>query len=201
MGKELEYKLHIDSPERLAEVLADAEIAALTDGEWRETPMKTTYYDTPNRDFAALKWTLRCRREGERYVVCVKTPQSDAHTRGEFQVEARQPDEAAVEKLIRVGAPERLLLIYARGTPVPICGAEFIRRSVMLRFSDGSTAELAGDVGYLSGREERIAFTELELELYSGKPDAMLALLERLRARYALHEEPLSKFARARQLK
>lgn len=201
MGKELEYKLHIDSPEQLAEVLADEKIAALAAGEWHETQMKTTYYDTPNRDFAARKWTFRCRREGEREVVCVKTPQPDAHTRGEFQVEAGQPDEAAVEKLLRVGAPQELLLLYSRGSLEPVCGAEFVRRSVMLHFSDGSTAELAGDVGHLSGPTERSAFAELELELYRGAPNAMLELLDDLCARYSLREEPYSKFARARRLK
>ena len=51
MGKELEYKLFVPSEAALREILQDADIADLTDGAWREMPMKTTYYDSPERRF------------------------------------------------------------------------------------------------------------------------------------------------------
>ena len=37
-------------------------------------PMKTIYYDTPDRDFAARKETLRLRQEGDRSVCCLDRP-------------------------------------------------------------------------------------------------------------------------------
>lgn len=200
MGKELEYKLHIDSPTLLTQILADEHLAAYCVGTWRETEMKTTYYDTPNRAFSARKWTFRHRREGDVDVLCVKTPLPEAHTRGEFEIEARRFDENALERLLLAGAPKELCLLLAEGEPEAICGAEFTRRSVLLRFSDGSTAELAGDNGRLLGIREVLPFTELELELKSGEPTQMLQLVRYLCRRYSLHEEPLSKFARAKRL-
>lgn len=201
MGKELEYKLHIDSPAVLERVLADAELNALTDGPWMETAMKTTYFDGADRRFTARKWTLRHRFEGGESVVCLKTPQEERHTRGEWQVGAETVDAAAVAALLEAGAPQELRELYADGDVRPVCGAEFVRKHVMLRFPDGSRAELAGDSGILRGPTEELSFTELELELYDGAPDAMLAQVRRLCELYGLHEEPLSKSARARRLR
>lgn len=201
MGKELEYKLHVPHEAALRQILNDADIADLTDGAWREMPMKTTYYDSPDRRFCTRHWTLRRRMEGETSVVCVKTPHKASHTRGEWQVCADRLDDAAIEALLLAGAPQELLLLYGAGDVFPVCGAEFTRNCVMLRFSDGSRAELAGDCGILHGQTERLAFTELELELYEGEPTQMLALVSLLCDRYGLSEQPKSKFARARSLK
>ena len=201
MGKELEYKLLVPNEAELLKILQDADIADLTDGAWREMPMKTTYYDSPDRRFCTRHWTLRRRMEGNTSVVCVKTPHKDAHTRGEWQVCADRLDDAAIEALLLSGAPQELLLLYGTGDVFPVCGAEFTRNCVMLRFPDGSRAELAGDCGVLYGQTERLPFTELELELYEGKPTQMLALVTSLCNRYGLSEQPKSKFARARSLK
>lgn len=201
MGKELEYKLFVPSEVALREILQDADIAHLTDGPWREIPMKTTYYDSPDRRFGARNWTFRRRMEGDTSVVCVKTPHKESHTRGEWQVNADRLDEAAIEALLLAGAPKELLLLYGMGDVFPICGAEFTRRRVILQFPDGSRAELAGDCGILHGQTERMSFTELELELYGGAPTQMLALVALLCKRYGLSEQPKSKFARARSLK
>lgn len=201
MGKELEYKLFVPSEVALREILQDADIAHLTDGPWQEIPMKTTYYDSPDRRFGARNWTLRRRMEGDTSVVCVKTPHKESHTRGEWQVNADRLDEAAIEALLLAGAPKELLLLYGMGDVFPICGAEFTRRRVILQFPDGSRAELAGDCGILHGQTERMSFTELELELYGGAPTQMLALVALLCKRYGLSEQPKSKFARARSLK
>lgn len=201
MGKELEYKLAVADETALAAILSDPEIAALRQDEWQERHMKTTYYDSADRRFASQLWTFRHRMEGDQSVVCVKTPTEDFHTRGEWQVEAESVDINSIEALLLAGAPKQLVLLYGMGDVEPICGAEFMRKSCMLRFADGSRAELAGDHGFLHGETEKKEFTELELELYEGKPEQMLQLVETLKARYSLHEQPLSKFARATKLK
>lgn len=201
MGKELEYKLLVPNATALREILQDADIADFTDGAWREMPMKTTYYDSPDRRFCTRHWTLRRRMEGDTSVVCVKTPLKESHARGEWQVCADCLDDAAIEALLLAGAPQELLLLYGMGDVFPVCGAEFTRRCVMLQFPDGSRAELAGDCGILHGQTERLPFTELELELYEGEPTEMLSLVTLLCNRYGLTEQPKSKFARARSLK
>ncbi|MBQ6430417.1 MAG: CYTH domain-containing protein [Oscillospiraceae bacterium] len=201
MGKELEYKLNIVDEQALAVILTDPRITALRQGDWQERHMKTTYYDAPDRRFSARLWTFRHRMEGDKSVVCVKTPTEDFHTRGEYQVEASGVNLDSVEALLLVGAPRELVYLYGAGDVAPICGAEFTRKSCMLRFDDGSRAELAGDHGILHGETEKVGFNELELELFDGNPDKMLEFVDYLKAQYSLQEQPMSKFSRAQRLK
>lgn len=198
MGQELEFKLAVADEAQLSVILSDCTIAALC-GPWKETIMKTTYYDTPSRALSARRWMLRCRSEGGTGVVCLKTP-LEGRLRGEWEYPADGVDDSVLRALVRSGAPETLPALCAEGL-VPVCGAAFLRRAAMLHFPDGSAAELAGDCGILRGSSQERPFAEIELELYEGAPDAAQALAEALCRCYGLHEEPLSKFARARQLR
>ena len=201
MGKELEYKLYVEDEATLLRILADEEVCSLSNSPLQETNMKTTYFDSADRRFSSRHWTLRHRQEGSLSILCIKTPMNEPHVRGEWEIEADDLNEANVTKLVEAGAPAELLALYAKGGVQPLCGAEFLRRHMMLRFSDGSEAELAGDRGILHGKKTAANFCELELELYSGALDETLALVKRLCERYGLQEQPLSKFARARSLK
>mgnify|MGYP004663745203 CR=1 FL=1 len=201
MGMELEYKLHVPDESVLLHVLAAPEIEALRAAPWKQTRMRTTYFDTPDGRFSALRWTLRRRMENETSVVCLKTPLPGQTARGEWQLEADEIDRATIDRLQALGAPRELEALFGDGVLVPVCGAEFLRRSVMLEFPDGSRAELAGDHGRLFGATESAVFTELELELYGGAPAATRALADALCQAYGLHDEPKSKLARARALK
>lgn len=199
MGKELEFKLQVSDKDTLLRILADPEILSCVEGEWREIPMKTTYFDNPLGQFSQYSWTFRHRMEGEASVVCLKTPHPDKHVRNEWETEGEM-GEAAVAALIAQGAPVELLAFYGDGTLVTRCGAEFVRRCVMLRFADGSRAELAGDAGLLRGKTQEVALCELELELYEGEAAQTVALVQRLCQRYGLKEQPKSKYARAKAL-
>lgn len=199
MGKEVEYKL-LATPEQLDAVLSSEEITARLVDAWQETEMKTTYYDTPDRSLSCRRWTLRCRMENGKKVLCLKTLTQDAHVRGEFQIEGRDVDPAGIAALLAAGAPEELQNLCAGGNLFPVCGAQFTRRHGMLRFVDGSTAEIAADRGVLQGTQTQAAFSELELEVYQGAPAETEALVARLCRKFGLREERLSKFARARAL-
>lgn len=200
MGRELEIKLAVDGEAALNSILSDDTIAALIDGLWQERLMKTAYYDSPDRRFSSHFWTLRHRMEGKDSIVCVKAPTEDPRVRGEWQISAAEINEESIEALLKRGAPMELLYLYGAGDVQPVCGAEFIRKSVMLRFSDGSRAELAGDHGILHGKTQQLPFTELEIELYEGAPTEMEALAALLQTRYGLKPQCKSKFARARGL-
>ena len=201
MGIELEYKLHVEDEAALLRVLAAPEIETLRATPWKQTQMKTTYFDAPDGRFSARHWTLRRRMENEVSIVCLKTPLPGQTARGEWQLEADEIDRATIDRLLALGAPRELEALFGSGVLVPVCGAEFLRRSVMLEFPDGSRAELAGDHGRLFGATESTVFSELELELYGGAPAATRALADALCQAYGLHDEPKSKLARARELK
>ena len=201
MGKELEYKLEVGKPQLLEEMMKDPRVEALKIDAFSETAMRTSYYDSPDQRFSKRHWTLRQRQEGEQSVICVKTPTGDLHTRGEWQIEGTNIDESAVIRLIEAGAPRELLYLYGAGDIAPVCGAQFLRKHAMLRFSDGSEAELACDQGQLIGKTETMPLCEAELELYQGDAAKMLELVAYLCQTYGLKEQPRSKVARARSLK
>ncbi len=201
MGLEIECKLAVESRSLLDRILCDTSLSLLTAAPWREKRMRTTYFDTTEQFFRTLHWTLRLRKENDRQLICLKTPQKAQYTCSEWQAEVQAFDEAALRHLVELGAPQELLQYTLQTKLLPVCGAEFLRRCVMLRLSDGSMAELAGDDGVLFGATQRLAFTELELELYDGKPDEMLALAQVLCEQYGLTERTESKFMRAKQLR
>lgn len=200
MGMELEFKLSAPGPEVLERLLADAEITAMAEGPFRQTPMETVYFDTEAQAFSRKHWTLRLRQEGDKHVACLKTPCAEPYARNEWQVEARAIDDAVIERLLDAGAPQELLACYGSGPLYPLCSASFRRLHGMLRFPDGSRAELACDQGVLRGAAETLPFAEVELELCEGTPERTRALAEALCRRYGLREERRSKFARAKEL-
>ena len=123
MGKELEFKLAAANDAILDCLLGDPETAARMEGPIVCTPMETTYFDTETNAFRTNHWTLRRRQEGSRSVVCVKTPQPEPFARGEWEVEARAVDDAAIEWLLDFGAPRQLLQLYGEAPLRPVCGA------------------------------------------------------------------------------
>ena len=128
--------------------------------------------------------------------LCRPSPAADPHLRSEWETEAADLA-SALPKLAALGAP-----VPPADTSLQVlCRADFIRRAVLLRLDDGSTAELALDLGTLSGATRSLPLCELELELKSGEPAAARAFAEALAARFSLRPEPLSKFARASALK
>ena len=213
MGRELEWKYTVPDAAVLDRIAADPEVCALAAEAARRVEMRSVYYDTPDRLLERNRIALRRRMENETSVICVKTKGTGSGSlalRGEWETEAEDPA-AALPRLTALGAPEVLLQI---GTLIPVCRADFLRRARLLRFPDGSEAELALDLGTLSGSgtsvprnepepgtphgaERSIPLIELELELKSGGPDAALAFVTRLAARYGLTPEPRSKYARA----
>ena len=198
MSQELEWKLSVPSEAVLDRILAWPPLRAHAAEEPRQLAMQTSYFDTPERLFSRLGLTVRRRMENEVSVVCVKAPLpgADRHARAEWETPA--PDvEAALPALQALGAPTEWI---AGQTLLCVARAAFTRRAMLLRFSDGSAAELALDCGALYGPTQSAPLCELELEMKQGAPAGTLALLAALRAEFGLIPQERSKYARAKSL-
>lgn len=195
MAQEWELKFACDRV-TLTAIVQDAAVAALAQF-WTEIPMETTYFDTIDRDFFTRKWTFRQRKEGARQVITLKTP-TGGRARNEWEFEAESLVNAGA-RLLELGAPEEAERLLQKPL-APVCGAKFTRRAAMLHFADGSKAELALDEGILFRGEKTLSFWELELEAKSEGREELLKLAAYLKLKYALKEEPCSKFARAVRL-
>ncbi len=190
MGMELEWKFSADEA-ALARV--QSEIAA----DWRTIEMESRYYDTPTRALSARRWTLRLRQENGKAVVCLKTPRK-GRGRGEWEVSCGNISEA-IGPLLDQGAPEELPELLAEQALEQVCTAHFTRRAALLE-RDGTSFELALDLGELTGGGKSLPLCEVEVEHKSGESGVSEAFASSLAARFRLREEERSKFQRALSL-
>lgn len=186
MGAEYERKYRAQA-EQLAAVAGDYP------GKWETLHMQTTYYDTPSAALSSRRYMLRTRRENELWICTLKTP-GDGMTRGEWEL-AEKDIMAAIPVLCKLGAPAELVQLCAEGL-IPLCGAEFTRRALLLELP-GCTAELALDQGRLLGKAGKAPLCEIELELKEGSREALDAFARTFAETYGLQPEAQSKFARA----
>ena len=189
MGIEFELKFRA-TPEILSAVEASVPGAA------NHFQMETVYYDTPSQAFAAKHFTLRRRLENGVGVCTLKTP-AGGNARREFETEAATI-EAAIPVLCKLSGMDALSAMAAEGLQ-PVCGAKFHRIAKTLVL-ENCTLELALDQGVLMGGAKEQPLCELEVELKSGVREDATAYAAQLAKKYCLEAEPLSKFARARQL-
>ena len=162
-------------------------------GPFRSILMETAYYDNPQGDFRAKKWTLRRRLENGVGVCTLKTPGAGL-LRGEWEVTCPEIT-LAIPALLALGAPEELEAMAAQGLRVT-CGAQFTRQVQTISWGT-SRLELALDEGVLTGGERSESLCEVEAELKEGVPEDALAFGAHLAAAYGLTPETRSKQARA----
>ena len=160
---------------------------------WQTIQMETTYYDTPDRDLSARRWTLRRRMESGVSVCTLKTPGQNG-ARGEWEAEC-DSIEAAVPELCKLSGCAELDTLCAQGL-MTVCGARFTRKAGLFTLLD-CTVEIALDEGVLLGGGKEIPLCELEVELKDGSREAADAFAAQLADIYGLQSEPKSKFARA----
>lgn len=146
-----------------------------------EERLQAAYFDTPSRDLARKGFALRLRREGDVWVQTLKGAADDGMTRLEHNVPlgaetptldvTRHADHPAGQALLA------LLDTLPADALQALFRTDILRRTRALRTRHG-TVELAFDQGDLlagEGDDERRApVAELEIELKSGQPRAVL---------------------------
>lgn len=185
MGREFELKFRA-TEKQFAAIKADYP-------HLQPIEMETTYFDTPYRKLAPLRWTLRRRMENGTSVCTLKIPGENGG-RGEWEVESSSMM-GAIPKLCQLGAPMDLMIHTVSGI-IPVCGAKFTRLAGLLE-AGGCTVELALDAGILTGGTRELPLLEVEVECKSGSEEAAAEFAAQLAAKYGLIPEEKSKYARA----
>ena len=167
------------------------------------TSLLAMYLDTDDRRLAQAGMAWRLRREGRRWIQTLKCGGSNALER--FEHEAIRPD-ACADASAHAGTPlgSQLIALLRRARSDGLePGVRFraeIRRTARRIRTHGAVVVVACDEGRLvsAGASQRIR--EIEFELVSGSPTAMLGLAERWRKRFALIYDPRSKAERGDRL-
>ncbi len=142
----------------------------------------TRYYDTPDFALSAQGVALRVRRIGRRWLQTLKTEgerQGGLSRRVEFEMSVSRgaPDWNRFPSEARAYVPEAL-----RGQLVPVFETRFHRTAWLIAGKGGAQIEVALDVGEVVAQQDASTgersqpICEIELELKSGRPDALFAL-------------------------
>ena len=176
---EVELKYLIEDKLAQERILQDQYLQeTMQPGSYEEIHMQATYFDTAKLDLCAHKMALRVRFENGEPVATLKwggSSENGLHVRGELNMHvsgefAHKPD-------IEVFAGSD---IYAE-----IAAA-----------AGGSINVVSLDLGQVKTPQGSSDIAELEIELYSGEREDMLALGSRLAAKYNLKMCDISKFQR-----
>jgi triphosphatase len=194
---EIELKFQVGATERAA---VDAAVAGRPPAP-RER-LQAAYYDTAERALAEAGLALRMRREERRWVQTLKGAGDDGLTRGEHNVPVVAPAGAvpAVDPSLHADTPlgDRLFKVL-RGARSPdlrcVFSTDIRRRKRTLRMRRG-VVELAFDEGAILAGERRLPVCELEIELVSGSPLAVIDTAQRWVARHGLWLDTRSKAER-----
>jgi triphosphatase len=195
---EIELKFLVPAASRAA--LA-AELAGR--GTPKRVWLTAAYLDTPDWRLARAGLAWRMRREGGRWVQALKAAGAGALQRFEHEVERAdaQPhpqahaDTEPGRRLLR-------LLDEAREDGVE-AGVRFqtqVRRLTRRVRTRGAVVDIALDEGQLMAGDAVRRLREVEFELVSGSPLALLALAERWRRRFGLVLDPRNKAERGHAL-
>jgi len=167
------------------------------------TSLAAMYLDTDDRRLARAGIAWRLRREGRRWIQTLKAGGANALER--FEHEVIRPDashDASEHAGTTVGDKLITLLRRASADGVEL-GVRFqteVRRTARRVRTRGAVVEVAFDEGRLVSASGYQRVREIEFELLSGSPAAMLVLVERWRKRFSLIYDPRSKAERGDRL-
>lgn len=201
MKSQTEIELKFLLPEAARSELA-AEMARGS-ATLERTSLAAMYLDTEDRRLARAGLAWRLRREGRRWVQTLKAGGSQTLER--FEHEVIRPD-ASHDASAHAGtaAGDQLMALlrraHADGHQPGVRFQTQVRRTARRVRTRGAVVEVAFDEGRLLSAGSTQRLREIEFELISGSPTAMLALVERWRKRFGLIYDPRSKAERGDRL-
>jgi inorganic triphosphatase YgiF len=178
---ELELKLLVE-PADQRRIARLEPVRRLTAGPVRSQRLNNVYFDTPAFDLAAERVALRLRerpgRRGSTWVQTVKDAgraTGGLHEREELEWSVPGP---SVDLALIDASPlaDRFRRPRIRDTLKPVFATDFRRSARVLRFEDGTTVELAMDVGEIRAGRRTAPIAEVELELIAGDPARLFDL-------------------------
>lgn len=200
---ELELKLRLADRTLMDKLIGDplflgGDLATPPETTWLES----TYYDTADRRLKAQRYTFRIRRAGAALIATIKGKGSESgglHRRDEWN-RAIQEEVPSLEPFADLPIFGELQEILAGELLVPLLRTAFKRTAVVCTTEDGSSFELAADLGEITVGTERAEICELEFELKSGAVIHLFEAAEALAVHYPLIPESKSKYHRGLEL-
>lgn len=196
---EIELKYLVKDEFVRDKILSDAHLEAMMQKDsYEEIHMQATYLDTEELDFLKAKIAFRIRMENDRYVATIKWgggSEGALHARGELNVmvDDNYIKDPNVEIFKGSEIYDQLNAMSAHKCLIGLMTTDCIRKQIMVD-TGKSISVISLDVGEIITDFGTAPISELEVELYSGDEDDMIALGEELAAKYNLEPGIKSKF-------
>lgn len=203
MEIELKYLLRDDLAKD--RILNDKHLLEIKNPACDETvQMRAIYLDTEEGDLRGLQIALRARFENERVVVTLKwkgSAQDGLHVRGELNVPAGSEylDNPTVDIFKGSEIYDELLAAVSDKKLVPVMEMDYVRKAIQVD-TGKSISVVSLDEGTIHTSKGDAEILEVEVELYSGDQEDMVALGGELAAKYNLQTSDKSKYQRGLEL-
>lgn len=202
---EIELKYLVEDEFTRERILQDGHLLEMADKETAETVhMKAVYYDTEDRALLKKQFAFRVRYEDVLPVATMKWgggAEDGLHQRGELNVTVNEEFAAAPNVDIFRGSEIYEEIREAAGGRVliPVMEMEFSRQQVHVD-TGKSISVVSCDLGEIRTAGGTAPISEVEVELYSGDQEDMIALGNELAAKYNLTPGNKSKYQRGLEL-
>lgn len=179
--RELELKIELSNAQ-LEQARKSPGLKSMTVGRPLKQRLVSIYYDTANRGLHGIGVSFRVRQVGDQWLQTVK---AETKVRGgvsnPIEIEANVKDRHPVVAAISDRSVRRNVKAAIRKEPlVPLFETVVERTTRHLKTADGDEIELALDKGTVRSAGESRDIRVAELELKSGSPAALLAIVPAL---------------------
>ena len=196
---EVELKFLVEESIAREKILGDKHLAEIMDeGSQEEIEMKAIYFDTEDLDLCNSEIAFRIRRENSQPVATLKwggKVENGLHTRGELNVTVNE--EYAKNPSLSIFKGSEIYEVIEKTVgdkPLKsLMEANCLRKQLQVD-TGKSICVVSLDVGEIVTAKGTAPISELEVELYSGDKDDMIALGHELAVKYNLKEGAKSKF-------
>jgi len=176
---------------------------AVATGSATVTRLQAVYVDTADDRLAAAEMALRLRKEGRSWVQTLKGRGDGLMQRLEHELRLppqRGLPEVDTARHAGTAAGARLETLLADAAPLSPVYRTDIRRTHRRVRSGGAVVEIALDEGKILAGTRTLPVCEIEFELISGPPQALLALAARWVERHGLWLDVRSKSERGHRM-
>ena len=198
---EVELKFLVDEAFIKDKIFQDAHLQFISKGGNVETiHMRAIYFDTEDQSLLNKEMAYRIRYEDQRLVATLKwggSADHGLHVRGELNVPVNEAFLEAPSVDIFHGSAiyEELKETVGEKKLFPVMEMDFVRKEVHVD-TGKSISVVSYDEGQIKTSKGNIPISELEIELYSGCQEDMMALGNELAQKYNLKAGNKSKYQR-----
>ena len=186
-------------------ILNDKHLLEIKDSSCDETiQMKAVYFDTEEGNLRRLQIALRARFENEKVVVTLKwkgSAQDGLHVRCELNVpsDTEYVEHPTVDIFKGSEIYDELLAAVSDKKLMPVMEMDYVRKAIQVD-TGKSISVVSLDEGTIHTSKGDDEILEVEVELYSGDQEDMVALGGELAAKYNLETSDKSKYQRGLEL-